>query len=65
MIQTKNSGRAYLSPTRLAVHIDVSRAQVYRLMRNGKLPDPVQVGKQPRWPVDVIDDWVQSGQAAA
>ena len=58
----KNPGLAKLSPmvnlTEVAEHFDVSRRTILRMIERGEIPQPCRVGRQLRWSVDAINQWV-------
>jgi predicted DNA-binding transcriptional regulator AlpA len=51
-----------LNSTQLARALVISRAQVWKLLRAGRLPGPVRNGEAvPRWSYDELRDWVRAG----
>jgi hypothetical protein len=45
----------------LATYLQVSPRLVQRMRSAGKLPEPILVGRLPRWRADVIIGWVEQG----
>jgi predicted DNA-binding transcriptional regulator AlpA len=45
----------------LANYLQVSPRLVQRMRSAGKLPEPIRVGRLPRWRADVIMGWVEQG----
>lgn len=45
----------------LAQRLCLSRRQIYRLMKEKKIPAPVRVGGVWRWPESEIADWLAAG----
>lgn len=50
-----------LTPAELAERWQVSKAQVYRLAREGRIP-VVSVGRYYRFRIDAIEAWERSGE---
>ena len=51
-----------LIPTRtLAKILSVSERTVQRLVQQHKVPKPLYVGKNPRWPLNGITRWLDEG----
>ena len=48
----------------LARVLGISRRTIWRLLEQGKLPQPSRLGTRPRWPTDEIRDWIKAGRAA-
>lgn len=42
----------------------VKRSQAYGLMRKGKFPKPIKIGKSSRWVKSHIDAWISEQVAA-
>lgn len=40
--------------------VGLSRASIYRRIKEGKFPDPVRAGSTSRWVTGEIDDWIDS-----
>ena len=62
-----------LRRTEVEVRTGLSRTSIYRLMREGRFPEPLKIGsKAVRWPESEIADWLtarprakgETGQAA-
>lgn len=49
-----------LTSTEAAAYLRVSRNTVHRLVRDGKLPGAVQIGRQWRFSPAVLEDWMRS-----
>ena len=45
----------------LAKLMQVSERTLWRLLSSGKLPKPVRIGRNTRWRVDQVSDWIQQG----
>ena len=54
--------------TRLEVEkvVSLSRSAIYRLMRSGDFPEPIQVGTRAvRWRLSEIQEWLESRPRAS
>ena len=48
-----------LRRTEVEVRTGLSRTSIYRLMREGRFPEPLKIGsKAVRWPESEIADWL-------
>ena len=47
----------------LATNLRISVRSVWRQVSSGKLPPPIHVGRQARWPVKTILDWLSDRQS--
>ena len=47
----------------LAVSLRISVRSVWRQVSSGKLPPPIHVGRQARWPVKTIQKWFSDLQS--
>jgi excisionase family DNA binding protein len=45
----------------LARLLDVSERTLWRLLSGGKLPQPVRIGRNTRWRLEEVSDWIQKG----
>ncbi|MGB1256560.1 MAG: helix-turn-helix transcriptional regulator [Thiolinea sp.] len=54
----------YLSVSDLAKKLNFHRVQIYRLLKAGKLPEPIRIGSRLRWRSDVVERWLDDGKAA-
>lgn len=45
----------------LARLMQVSERTLWRLLSGGKLPQPVRIGRNTRWRLDVVSEWIQKG----
>jgi prophage regulatory protein len=45
----------------LARLLDVSERTLWRLLSGGKLPQPVRIGRNTRWRLEEVSDWIQQG----
>ncbi len=52
----------WLSVQEIAYHLGVSKETIYRYLESKKIP-AYKVGKQWKFSVSEINDWVRSGQA--
>jgi excisionase family DNA binding protein len=59
MAQTKI--KALGKATDLATRLDVPRHRAYELIREGRIPGVVRIGRQVRVDMDVVEDWIRSG----
>lgn len=40
--------------------VGLSKASIYRLMKEGKFPPPIELGDRARgWPESVLDEWIE------
>jgi excisionase family DNA binding protein len=61
---TSNDGRLELmTVTELAEYLRISKASVYRLVRQGQIPVS-KVGRQLRFRKDIVDVWLSKGEAS-
>lgn len=59
---TAGTASCRLNSTQLACALAISRAQVWKLLRAGRLPAPVRRGgAAPRWSYYELREWVQAG----
>lgn len=54
----KKRDREMLTIGEVADWLSVSTITVRRLMATGDLPAPLKIGRQLRWPVLVISEWI-------
>jgi excisionase family DNA binding protein len=63
-METANSGKLELmTPTELAEYLRISKASVYRLVRQRQIPVS-KVGRQLRFRKDTVDMWLSKGEAS-
>jgi excisionase family DNA binding protein len=63
-METSNNGRLDLmTVTELAEYLRISRASVYRLVRQRQIPVS-KVGRQLRFRRDAVDAWLSKGEAS-
>ncbi len=55
----------YLSDKSVAVLLDICRDQVWRCVRDGRLPPPIKMGSMTRWRQQEVIDWIESKQEGA
>ena len=61
---TSNQGKLeFMTTTELAVYLRISRASVYRLVRQKQIPVS-KVGRQLRFRKDTVDVWLSKGEAS-
>lgn len=53
----------WLSVEQIAVHLNLSKETIYRWLEVGKIPAH-RIGKQWRFQVSEVDEWVRRGNAA-
>lgn len=58
-----NSPEPWFLVEEVATHLRVSKETVYRWLEKGKIPAH-RVGKQWRFKVSEVDEWVRSGNAS-
>lgn len=55
----QNVQSVLLTRQELSAYVKLGRSTIYSLMRQGKFPEPIQVGPQAvRWVKSEIDDWL-------
>lgn len=57
-----NEPERWLSVEEIAKHLGVSKETIYRWVEKGKIPSH-KVGRQWKFKVSEVDDWVTSGGA--
>ncbi len=63
-METSNGGKLELmTTTEIAKYLRISRASVYRLVRQKQIPVS-KVGRQLRFRKDTIDVWLSKGEAS-
>jgi putative molybdopterin biosynthesis protein len=63
-METPNGGSLeFMTTTELAEYLRISRASVYRLVRQKQIPVS-KVGRQLRFRKDTIDLWLSKGEAS-
>ena len=63
-METSNNGRLeFMTVTELAEYMRISRASVYRLVRQKQIPVS-KVGRQLRFRKDTVDVWLSKGGAS-
>ena len=63
-METSNDGRLELmTVTELAEYLRISKASVYRLVRQRQIPVS-KVGRQLRFRKDTVDVWLSKGEAS-
>ena len=61
---TSNQGKLeFMTTTELAGYLRISRASVYRLVRQKQIPVS-KVGRQLRFRKDTVDVWLSKGEAS-
>jgi predicted DNA-binding transcriptional regulator AlpA len=50
-----------MTPKQVAERIQKSEKTVQRMTRSGAIPPPLTLGRELRWEVDVIEDWIAKG----
>ena len=50
-----------LDKDQIAKLVNCHPRHVYRMVSEGKLPQPVKIGKLCRWSSSVIDQWIADG----
>lgn len=58
-----NQVEPWLSVEEIADHLKISKETVYRWLEKGKIPAH-RVGKQWRFKLSEVDEWVKSGNAS-
>ena len=48
----------YLSDKTLASQMEVSRATIWRWVKEGKLPSPVKINRCTRWSEREVQEWI-------
>lgn len=56
---------AYLSDKTLATKFEVSRATIWRWVKEGKLPHPVKINGSTRWNEQTVNAWLASSVEVA
>ncbi len=51
-----------ISQTELVERLGVGRTTVFRMMRDGRLPEPISVGRSKGWTTDQIDEFISTIQ---
>lgn len=54
-----------LSKAEVAELLGVCKRQVDRLVRHGRMPVPILLGRLPKWPESIIAAWMAAGCPAA
>ncbi|MCB0325142.1 MAG: helix-turn-helix domain-containing protein [Bdellovibrionales bacterium] len=57
----KHNEQLVLTAEEVAELLCISRAHVFRLQREGKLPAPVRLGRSVRWPRNELEAWLRAG----
>lgn len=47
-----------LSAKQVALRLAISRAHLYRLMRDHAFPRPLKIGERSAWSQDEVDGWI-------
>ena len=50
-----------LTAAQIAVLLNISKRQVWRLVSGGQLPGLVKIGRLSRWRRDDIEKWIRAG----
>lgn len=50
-----------LTAEEVAAMLGVSERTLWRLLSAGKIPQPVRIGRNTRWRVAEIRDWIEKG----
>lgn len=58
-------GTLYYSDKSLAQRYDVSRATIWRWVREGNLPKPVKINGSTRWSSDDLEKWEEQEVVSA
>ena len=45
----------------LAQMLDVSERTLWRLLSGGKVPQPVRIGRNTRWRLTEVAEWIEKG----
>jgi predicted DNA-binding transcriptional regulator AlpA len=45
----------------LARIMDISERTLWRLLSGGKVPQPVRIGRNTRWRLAEVEEWIASG----
>ena len=49
----------YVSATELALMLGIARSGIFNLMKQGKFPHGVKIGRNRRWNVQEVKEWLK------
>lgn len=58
MPSTENIGK-YVSATELARELGIARSGIFNLVKTGKFPHGIKIGRNRRWNVEEIKEWLK------
>jgi len=56
-----NTVRVLINAEELARMMDVSERTLWRLLSGGKVPQPVRIGRNTRWRLAEVAEWIELG----
>jgi predicted DNA-binding transcriptional regulator AlpA len=56
-----NTVRVLINAEELARMMDVSERTLWRLLSGGKVPQPVRIGRNTRWRLAEVVEWIERG----